>query len=312
MWQTIAANCGFEQPNRDPNQPKRASPEIGQQVRHVYANYLYKLEDMLYKQMYAKHLDARQGSGSGNAGQGQVQGGQDGNMAPQAAGPNFGQMQMSTPNQQYAALLAQTQMQGGNIPPHLLESVAKAAAGNGLPPALTANLTDQQKRYIDDQRRLHLQQQQGQGQGQMPNRTPTMGPPITPTAANLTPQGAGNMMNMNGPHALTAQNIAMLQSMQNGMGNMAGMNGLNMGALQPGQGANTIEAQQAMLMRLQAEKQAQQDQQRKDLWNMINTIRNDVSLTQQYIKNRERMYTERALNGESCRCNIRGANVRGE
>ena len=269
MWQTVAVNCGFGTPNRDRNQPTRATPEIAAQVQQVYVEYLAKIEDILYKQMYKQRLTKIQAANGGSMGQ-------DGSVPAQMPGGNFGPM--SHPNQSYAALLAQAQaqMQGGNITPQLMETVNKAAMGNGM--ALSASQTDQQRRYIEEQRRLQAQQQ-----GQAPNRTPTMGPPITPTAAaGSTPQLQAGMMtaaNPN-PHALTVQNMQMLQNMQ------------GMGGYMPGQGGNTMEAQQAVLQRFQQDRQAQQQ---KDMWNVINTIRNDVSLVQSYIKSRERSYVEKCL-----------------
>ena len=222
----------------------------------------------MYSQLYRARMANMQSQQMQGGGGGSAEGG-----ASQQTGPAFGQLNT---NQQYAALLAQTQAHGTNIPAHLLDSIGKAAAGNGLPANMTGNLTEQQKRYAEEQRRIAQAQAQ---QGQVPNRTPNMGPPVTPAGAGGTPQLAPGMLGPAGMQGMNVQNLQMLQNIQANMG---------------GNG-NTAEAQQAMLAQMQASRAMQHQQNQREHANAMNSMKHDPALVVQYVRSRERLYTEKCL-----------------
>lgn len=208
---------------------------------------LLTLEDAWYNKIY-------QARTQGGPGQGQGQGQGQGFMPNQPVGDFTGQQTSGNPinnvQQQYTNLLAQSQ---GQIPPNvsaqLLESVAKstanaqAAAGGGA--GMNNMLSEQQKRYVEEQRRgaeaklAQVQHQHQQG------RTPTMGPPGSTPTNNLNSavgNGTGTTPQLAPGIVGGSNSAASLQALQ-----LQGLQGL-----QQMQGPQGLAAQQHFIQQLHA------------------------------------------------------------
>jgi hypothetical protein len=173
MWTYMGGYLGFGTEQAEQGQPSRSSPQVAHQLQQLYAQFLQPLEDMFYGKLYKDRIQAA---------------------ATQISTPN-GQTTKLPPGLPSARSAGAAGTQG--MSQQFLEAVSKIPA---------ANLTEQQKKTLDEARRQSFSSQN-------PGPTPTPG---SATLASIALQASGSQGQSaipNTPRSMQAAQMANNPSM---------------------------------------------------------------------------------------------------
>lgn len=163
---------GFGTEHAEPGQPSRSTPQVAHQLQSLYSQYLQGLEDMFYGKLYKDRLKAA---------------------ATQVSTPNAQTTQLPVQNMSSRPILP-AGAQGMSA--QFLEAVSK------IP---TANLTESQRKTLEEARRQSMSSQAGPTPAQP---TPTQPTPTSTTMATV-PLQTMNLQNMpNTPRSMQAAQMA--------------------------------------------------------------------------------------------------------
>jgi hypothetical protein len=184
LWSYMGGHLGFGTTQSTSGQPSKCTPLIADQLRQLYQHLLQPLEDMFYNRLYSQRvLQASQAGEAQNAQQGQ----------------NQNQNQPQVPNAPQGPLGISLGSQGMSA--QFLEAVAKAPAGS---------LTDQQKKMLEEARRLSLSSQASQTQSQ---QTPNIQTPAQLPNSNNANQALLGNANVIAQMAAAKNNPALMYTM---------------------------------------------------------------------------------------------------